>query len=341
MKHQSQKALRRAEWDRRRAEKPALVPVSTYSPRAVSSSSSCDTEPVCHKNKTAHKQEEETLMGVLLADFARGAIEPEPVKLPNVPEHAPAAVMKVVADLELLFGLRLAVGDDRPMLYSVRWRQEALGLSYRTVHRVLETLVRLGAVTKGEAMPLTRTQTFRLPSDDAPGAALKACTVTIEAEDVPTGRAVEPAVEPVDEPAVGDAVGGSPAGVLNRVGAVEGGATDNVVSEEVHDDEAYEPAEMPPPPWKPIVERAIEKATTPKTRNATGFWLACQLRDNDVRPQVAWELMVLYVTSVPKGDHPYGFEEAAASYRQAYGRPPRMPSARIDSRQGSVHAQGT
>lgn len=70
------------------------------------------------------------------------------------------------------------------------------------------------------------------------------------------------------------------------------------------------------------LQKAILKAT-PGNRNATGLWLACQLRDNGVEHAEAEYLMLQYAASVSTHDDPYTDREALASLRQAYKHAPR------------------
>src|SRR5262249_27065306 len=62
-----------------------------------------------------------------------------------------------------------------------------------------------------------------------------------------------------------------------------------------------------------------------RTRNATGFWLACQLRDNRYDRHEAESAMRAYAASVGQEGHPYTEGEALASLRSAYLRPAREP----------------
>ncbi|MDA1191773.1 MAG: phage/plasmid primase, P4 family, partial [Candidatus Poribacteria bacterium] len=69
-------------------------------------------------------------------------------------------------------------------------------------------------------------------------------------------------------------------------------------------------------------------------RNAAGFLLAVQLRDDGLDFNAALDVMREYVTQVnrftPK-DHPYQLTEAVASLRQAMNRAARQPAERIDA----------
>ncbi len=64
------------------------------------------------------------------------------------------------------------------------------------------------------------------------------------------------------------------------------------------------------------LERAVEG-----TRNETGFWLACQLRDDQMSQETAESLMADYAARVPGSG--YSLREAMQSLRQAYGAPAR------------------
>jgi putative DNA primase/helicase len=63
------------------------------------------------------------------------------------------------------------------------------------------------------------------------------------------------------------------------------------------------------------------------TRNDTGFWLGCQLRDDGLSYEDAEAITLDYVAEVATaGDHPYTEREALASLRQAYKRERREPA---------------
>jgi hypothetical protein len=65
---------------------------------------------------------------------------------------------------------------------------------------------------------------------------------------------------------------------------------------------------------------ALERAR-PGTRNVTGYWLACRLRDAGVSQGAAEVVLLRYAAQVPTGDHPYQDREALASLRFAYQSP--------------------
>lgn len=62
---------------------------------------------------------------------------------------------------------------------------------------------------------------------------------------------------------------------------------------------------------------ALERAH-PGTRNVTGYWLACRLRDAGITQQAAEAVLLRYAAQVAAGDHPYQAREALASLRSAY-----------------------
>ncbi|GHO50948.1 bifunctional DNA primase/polymerase [Ktedonospora formicarum] len=88
-------------------------------------------------------------------------------------------------------------------------------------------------------------------------------------------------------------------------------------------------------------------------RNDTGFWLACQLRDNGYSLDEARVAMQQYVKQVPKTntkgkEAPYTIEEARASLTSAYESKARDPWAPLDeaqpatgSSQGGGNGSGT
>jgi len=78
-----------------------------------------------------------------------------------------------------------------------------------------------------------------------------------------------------------------------------------------------------------LIERALKQVPT-GGRNNTGFWLACQLRDNGHSEGEAEMAMLEYVKRVPGVDQHgqaerYTAEEALASLKQAFRREPREP----------------
>lgn len=96
---------------------------------------------------------------------------------------------------------------------------------------------------------------------------------------------------------------------------------------------AASPLTVAPPPtgnasayW---LRQAVAKVAAGAGRNTTGFWLACQLRDDGVDPVVATLVLQQYVAAVgARGTHLYTAREAQASLAQAYAQEPRAPAQR-------------
>lgn len=61
-------------------------------------------------------------------------------------------------------------------------------------------------------------------------------------------------------------------------------------------------------------------------RNATGLWLACQLRDDGYHFSDAQTVMGEYARKVPAGEETYTEREALASLKQAFKKDPRGPA---------------
>jgi hypothetical protein len=62
---------------------------------------------------------------------------------------------------------------------------------------------------------------------------------------------------------------------------------------------------------------ALDRAH-PGTRNATGYWLACRLRQSGISIETARAIICRYAAQVAPGDHPYQEREALSSLRSAY-----------------------
>lgn len=76
------------------------------------------------------------------------------------------------------------------------------------------------------------------------------------------------------------------------------------------------------------LRRALERAR-PGTRNMTGYWLACRLRDAGVGLVAAEAILLRYADQVAAGDHPYQHREALASLRSAYQHSAHEPILRV------------
>jgi hypothetical protein len=80
--------------------------------------------------------------------------------------------------------------------------------------------------------------------------------------------------------------------------------------------------------------RAFDRVAEGCTRNDTGLWLACQLRDSGLSEDDAQTVMLEYADTVRHdGPHAYTDGEALASLRSAYKRAPREAARSAGTRQ--------
>jgi P4 family phage/plasmid primase-like protien len=87
------------------------------------------------------------------------------------------------------------------------------------------------------------------------------------------------------------------------------------------------------------LDRALNQARI-GTRNATGFWLACQLRDAGLSQTEAETIMESYAGRVPADSKdPYTEAAAMASLRGAYNASPRDPAESAGKRSGDHGAR--
>ncbi len=85
-----------------------------------------------------------------------------------------------------------------------------------------------------------------------------------------------------------------------------------------------------------LLDKAVGKATQ-GNRNETGFWLACQLRDNGYTETEAEGVMLDYADQVSgNGTKPYIRTEALESLKSAYSKPPRAKGIGRDTTVGKA-----
>lgn len=297
------------------------------------SSSPCDKTP--QKSSTAADLNELSELDALLICHAEGRLEPLPVELPELPVDAPPLARLVAEDMALLFGLRLAALDVRPVPVSCRWQAVRLGAHYKAVNRVSQYLVGAGVLRDAGQMPSrggkrgtklyaagsARTAAPPTSGTRSDGAAseVQASAVTVEREQAVGRVPVEPAGESPDESGVIDAVGGAATLDLDGVPAVKGAAD---ATESLHASEGYADKRRPIPEY--LVGRALEGAA-PGNRNDTGVWLACQLRDNGYSADAALVALLDFGRRVPPGSHPYTDRQAVGTVKSVYRRRPRAP----------------
>jgi hypothetical protein len=75
-----------------------------------------------------------------------------------------------------------------------------------------------------------------------------------------------------------------------------------------------------------LKEALVRVKTFHAGRNETGFWLACQLRDDELDFDTAETVILRYQKLVPERDHAYTKEEAILSLDSAYREEPREPA---------------
>ncbi len=88
----------------------------------------------------------------LLTRHANGQLEPVLVELVR-PAQARAVSHRVADDLELIFGLLLAVGDTRPAIYAGGWAAKRLGLKPGPVAWALRSFTSAGTIRHVGSLP--------------------------------------------------------------------------------------------------------------------------------------------------------------------------------------------
>jgi putative DNA primase/helicase len=85
------------------------------------------------------------------------------------------------------------------------------------------------------------------------------------------------------------------------------------------------------------LKKALDRAS-PGNRNATGLWLACQLRDAGLSMNEAENYLVDYASRVPSASgNPYTEDEALASLLQAYKTTRREPAKSLTAPSNNGH----
>lgn len=151
----------------------------------------------------------------LLERHERGLLNPLPVTLGALPESAGYSMRAVADDIALLIGLRLAVDEDRPLLYSTSfcaWRMgwtDASGApDKRRASRVINKLLDAGVVECVGTMPRTGTRLFSAPSASAVARpAPERPAVGVDADIQPSLEVTEQAVVHQAQPILGKDLG--------------------------------------------------------------------------------------------------------------------------------------
>jgi hypothetical protein len=127
----------------------------------------------------------------LLDRASKGDLIPEKFDAPPLPNRAGDRMRAVYGDFGLLTGLRLKVGDRRPIPYAVNWAADRLGLSPGAVHDALGRLVAAGVLECRGSLPPKDLS----PLEDVPAAERKRWTRCYVLAGV--GRKISDAAVPV------------------------------------------------------------------------------------------------------------------------------------------------
>ena len=107
----------------------------------------------------------------LLARYEAGLLEPRAVGLGAMPAGASEAMRAVADDIALLIGLRMAVEDDRPLIYSARFRAWRMGWTIlscewdkRRANRVINKLLEAGVIEWVGEMPRSKARLYAPPA---------------------------------------------------------------------------------------------------------------------------------------------------------------------------------
>lgn len=100
--------------------------------------------------------EEPTWLDVALSEYRAGKLIPVEVELGEMPSSAGAVMVAVATHMRLLMGLRLALGDDRPLPYAASLPVRAgLARDKGTASKAIRQLVGFGVVRHvGQLPPL-------------------------------------------------------------------------------------------------------------------------------------------------------------------------------------------
>jgi hypothetical protein len=156
----------------------------------------------------------------LLTEFEAGRLTPVEVPFGVVPADATDDMRRVADDMRQLMGLRLAVGEDRPLPYARKWAAQRLGWgkNHRRAGRAIKRLCDAGVIVYAGSLPARGkrdgTKTY-LP------AALHAEAVENESVGVEPVTTLQPPHELVDQRGVVGAVGAQGLGL----GVASGGGT--------------------------------------------------------------------------------------------------------------------
>ena len=138
----------------------------------------------------------------LLKRHETGLLMPHPVSLGSMPVERTESMRLVAEDIALLLGLRIAVDEDRPLMYSTRfcawrmgWRLSSGEWDKKRASRVINKLVSAGVIRHVGDMPGSGTRLYAPPLQPAvvrPGPEIPA--LGLEARVQPSGEVREQTV---------------------------------------------------------------------------------------------------------------------------------------------------
>jgi hypothetical protein len=151
----------------------------------------------------------------LLERHRLGLLSPVPVCLGAMPPHASDSMRQVADDIALLVGLRLAVDEDRPLMYSTSfcawrmgWQLASGDPDKRRASRVINKLIDAGVIELAGEMPRTGTRLLTQPSPATlAGAAPESPAVTADRSVKPLGEVSEQAVVHQAQPVLREDLG--------------------------------------------------------------------------------------------------------------------------------------
>jgi hypothetical protein len=184
----------------------------------------------------------------LLKRHEAGLLVPHPILLGSMPEGATESMRLVAEDIALLLGLRIAVDDDRPLMYSTRFCASRMGWKLtsgewdkRRASRVLTKLMSAGVIRHVGDMPGSGTRLYAAPLQPAvvrPGPEIPA--LGLEARVQPSHEVREQTVVDHTQAVLGDDLGV----VASRDGAAAGDhCATSYAGRELHT------ARIPSPPY--------------------------------------------------------------------------------------------
>ncbi len=173
------------------------------------------TAPTRSASTVGRSDDEQPEMYDLMERHQRGLLSPLPVRLGALPESASDSMRAVADDIALLVGLRLAVDEDRPLLYSTSfcawrmdWKDASGAPDKRRASRVINKLLDAGVVECVGTMPRTGTRLFSAPSAGAVARpAPERPAVGVDADIQPSLEVTEQAVVHQAQPVLGKDLG--------------------------------------------------------------------------------------------------------------------------------------